>query len=137
MSKKNFFSLKLSPPFDRLGDAELTLLANLAVEKHFEPQSTVFRAGQPLKHLYITVRGQLVIHPSEEQVINLPKIFGYESLLFNRAIAHDIVAEMTEGASCLLFKRENFFTIAYECPDLILGFCQSPQTIQPSVLFIS
>ncbi|WP_204150525.1 cyclic nucleotide-binding domain-containing protein [Leptolyngbya sp. CCY15150] len=129
--KHHFFSLKLSPPFDRLNDPELILLANLAQERHYEPGSLVYRGGRPLSYLYITIQGSLCVQTSPP--IRLPRVFGEESLLFNRAIAHDLHADR-EGATCLLFRKENFFTMVYECPSLLLGFCHT--TVDTPSLFI-
>lgn len=130
--KHNFFSLKRSPPFDRLNDPELILLANLALERHYEPGSLVYRGGRSLSYLYITIQGNLCVHTSPHT--QLPRVFGQESLLFNRAIAHDLHAD-TEGATCLLFRKENFFTMVYECPSILLGFCQD--TVDTPSLFMT
>jgi signal-transduction protein with cAMP-binding, CBS, and nucleotidyltransferase domain len=126
-TKENFFTLKQSPPFDRLDDSELILLSNLAIEKYYSPGSIVCRGQQPLRYLYVTMNGSLWMTVND-QPIQLSNVFGHEFLLRNYTIAANVTADAEEGATCLLFKRENFFTIAYECPSLILGFCQNFST---------
>ncbi len=127
-TKENFFALKQSPPFDRLDDSELILLSNLAIDRYYPPASVICRGQRPLRYLYITTSGSLWT-TINGQSIQLSYVFGHEFLLQNRAIAADITAHPEQGVTCLLFKRENFFTIAYECPSLILGFCQNFPTL--------
>jgi signal-transduction protein with cAMP-binding, CBS, and nucleotidyltransferase domain len=129
----HFFSLKLTPPFDRLSDGELILLANLALERRYDPSAVVCQGGQPLRYLYVTVGGRLWMGGADLDPWPLPAVVGYESLLFNRAIAADLFADPQDGAICLLFRKETFFTMAYECPALILGFCHTPSD-RPSLL---
>jgi len=131
-TKENFFTLKQSPPFDRLDDSELILLANLAKVKPYPPGSIVCRGQQPLQYLYVIMKGSLWTI-LDDQSIQLPDVFGHEFLLQNHAIAANVTAHAEEGATCLLFKRENFFTIAYECPSLILGFCQNFSTFSSNL----
>ena len=49
--------------------------------------------------------------------------FGVHALLHGRNAAATLAAG-PDGATCLTIAASHFHTIAYECPDLLLGYLQ-------------
>lgn len=117
---ERLFALRAAPPFDRLRDSELALLAAVAQVRSYDPGETVLAEGKPLHHLFVVVEGEIRTAAGEP----VPPVFGEASLLFQLPLARALVAAPGTGATCLLIGRAHFFTAAYECPGLVVGFLE-------------
>lgn len=69
--------------FSLLGGEELTAIANLADEIEFEPQSTIFEAGDPGDFLYVVSEGEVHVTAQEKILATLETgaVFGEIALL--------------------------------------------------------
>jgi len=114
------FVLRSSPPFDRLRDSEVALIAEAMKVRRYGPGETICGVGQHLQKLYVVAEGGLTFDTGEA----LPTVFGLQSLLFDKPQEHTIVASSTDGACCLTIGKSGFFTMIYECPILIVEFLQ-------------
>jgi signal-transduction protein with cAMP-binding, CBS, and nucleotidyltransferase domain len=115
---EKIFALKSIAPFDVLRDSEIALIAQQARVRRFAGAEVIADPDRPLRKLHVVVDG------SVRRVGNIessPTVFGVEALLFSRGLDETIVAS-DEGATCLQIRRGNFFTIASECPGLLVGF---------------
>ncbi len=119
---ERFFALRDVPPFDRLYDSELLLIAGAAVERTYTPGHVIVSNNKLLKALFITVSGWL----EDETGRRLPQVFSPEFLLLGIPAENDIKASAEQGAVCLLISKGHFFTMLYECPALALGFSELP-----------
>jgi signal-transduction protein with cAMP-binding, CBS, and nucleotidyltransferase domain len=113
---EKMFALKSVAPFDTLRDGELALIAQEARVREFGPNEVVCGAEKPIRSLHVAVAGQ-VLRQGDSAVI---PIAGVTALLFNQETNEMLIAG-PEGATCLLIRRGNFFTIANECPNLLVG----------------
>jgi signal-transduction protein with cAMP-binding, CBS, and nucleotidyltransferase domain len=114
---EKIFALKSVPPFDVLRDSELALIAQEARVKQYAPSTAVSNADRPIRRLHVVTQGE--VRPAAGGDA-LP-VFGVKPLLFNQNAEEPLIAGV-DGATCLTIKRGNFFTIANECPGLIVGF---------------
>lgn len=114
---EKLLAFKARPPFDRLNDAELALLASIAHERTYAPGEQLLTRGSVLKRLYVVARGE---------VVGSAGLLGLFSLLFDEPIADDQIAGAAAGATCLIVGRSNFLTLVYEHPQLLTGFLESP-----------
>lgn len=105
-------------PFDRLSDAEATALAAVAVEQSREAGKVVSPANEPLKYLYIVVRGQ-VLHGEQP----LPAVFGGVAMATGATADVPLLAG-PDGVDLLLIARPHFFTLVAECPWLLMELAQ-------------
>ena len=114
------FALKALPPFDRLRDTELTLIASIGRVLHYEPGATVHPDEQPFHRLYLRLTGDwsAAAQPA-------PAILGVGSLLFGNPAPGPIVAGPA-GAVAVSIQKSQFHTIVNETPELLLGFLQQP-----------
>jgi len=116
---EKIFALKSIRPFDVLRDAEIALIAQEARIRKFEPAELVSGPDKPIRRLHVVTEGE--ISPVAGGA-GLP-LFGVKPLLFNQG-AGEMLRAGASGATCLTIKRGNFFTIANECPGLIVGFVE-------------
>jgi signal-transduction protein with cAMP-binding, CBS, and nucleotidyltransferase domain len=116
---EKIFALKSVRPFDVLRDSEIALIAQEARVRQFKPQETVSGAEKPIRRLHVVTAGEVTAASGGN---GLP-VFGVKPLLFNQG-ANEELAAGVDGATCLTIKRGNFFTIANECPGLIVGFIE-------------
>ena len=117
---ERIFRLRLVAPFDRLGDADLALIAEAAVLRRYEPGRRIASRGKPARALFVTLEGGLV----DGDGARLPDVLPLESLLLGSALSCDVLASAKEGAVCLLFNKGHVFTILHECPALTIGFVE-------------
>jgi signal-transduction protein with cAMP-binding, CBS, and nucleotidyltransferase domain len=123
------FILKKISPFDRLKDSQIAVIAEVAKEQVFEPDKIVSSKEKIQHRLYITIEGSIITEIDQKTI---PQIFGLESLLFDLPIS-DTLKASDEGAVCLVISKKHFFTIMYECPELVLGFLE--KTHHPTEYF--
>lgn len=110
-------ALKTTPPFDRLRDTELALVAAHASVREFAPGEIIHAGTDPFLHFFLLARGGWVC-PSLPPSPTL----GIGSLLFGLPAPGTVTADPASGAVCLVIGKSHFHTIAHECPDLILGY---------------
>jgi len=119
---ERFFKLQDVPPFDRLYDSELSLIAHATVQRTYEPGHVILSSNKMLKALFIVVEGWL----EDSEGHRLPQVFSPEFLLMGIPAESDVKASRERGAVCLLISKGHFFTMLYECPALALGFSELP-----------
>lgn len=117
---ERIFRLRSVAPFDRLTDAELALIADSAVLRHYQPGKRVVSRDKPARALFVTLHGSL----ADEQGRPLPDVLPMASLLSGKPLPCDILTSATDGAVCLLINKGHFFTILHECPALTIGFVE-------------
>lgn len=119
---EKMLALKRTPPFDRLYDAELTLIAEVARDRRYGPGEVVVSASRPLQNLYVVVEGGLRCADGSSAW----HVVGVESLLFDLPHAEDLTAAPGDGAACLLIAKSHFYTIVNACPELVVGLLDGP-----------
>ena len=112
------FALKSTPPFDRLRDEELALIADAAQERSYAPGAAVHADAEPFRQLYVLLEGAWQLADGRPA----PPVLGVGSLLFNQPAPGVVTADPTRGARCIAINRDHFHTICNECPELLLGF---------------
>lgn len=117
---ERIFRLRLVPPFGRLSDAELALIAQAAVLRRYEPGRRIWSRDKAARALFVTIEGGL----TDGGGARLPDVVPAEALLRGRPPAYDILAAPAGGAACLLISKGHFFTILHECPALTIGFIE-------------
>lgn len=110
-------ALKTTPPFDRLSDAELTLIAAHARVREFAPGEMIHAGTAPFLHFLLLAQGGWSC-PGQA----LTPTLGVGSLLFGLPSPGTVTADSASGAVCLVISKAHFHTIAHECPDLLLGY---------------
>jgi signal-transduction protein with cAMP-binding, CBS, and nucleotidyltransferase domain len=115
---EKFFALKSVPPFDRLRDSELALLAEVARVRRFAPGETVCAPERPLQRLLVVVQGGIA--PTAGG--GATDVLGVAALLFGVPIADTYTASPATGATCLLVSKGHFHTTVRECPELVAAF---------------
>jgi CRP-like cAMP-binding protein len=115
-----FFALKSVPPFDRLRDAELALIADVAQERTCAPGAVVHANAEPFRRLYVRLEGDWQFSDGQPA----PAVLGVGSLLFNQPAPGAVLAHPTRGARCAVIGKDHFHTICNECPELLLGFLE-------------
>ena len=119
---EKLFALEVTPPFDRLREDELALIAEIASARIYEPGDIVHHEHTAFNRIHILIKGAWM----DDAGRPLPPVLGVESLLLGRVAQSRIVAAPDTGAQCLLIERNHFFTIALECPELMLGLLEAP-----------
>jgi signal-transduction protein with cAMP-binding, CBS, and nucleotidyltransferase domain len=117
---EKLFALRATPPFDRLGDRELALLADVTRVRQYGPGESIGRAGEPLRRLHVVVEGGV----QDREGRAMPPVFGVGALLFHRPLAEALRAASPDGARCLLIQAGPFHTAIHECPGLLIGFLE-------------
>jgi signal-transduction protein with cAMP-binding, CBS, and nucleotidyltransferase domain len=117
---EKLFALKATPPFDRLRDGELALLADVARVRRYAPGEVIGAAGERLGRLHVVVDGRVQDQEGEA----IPPVFGVGALLFHRPLAETLSAAPPDGATCLMIHAGHFHTAINECPGLLAGFLE-------------
>lgn len=110
-------------PFHRLKDSEIAIISEATFTKTYEKDDVVVPSGKSMHSLLVTIDGSL-----SYQGKTLPKIFLLKSLWQDTPIRDNIVAK--SNVVLLGIPRSKFFTIAYECPDLMMGFCEMSEAME-------
>ena len=106
---ERLFALKSIPSFGQLSDAELAIIADIAVERIYKPGEPVCRSDTILESLYVVVDGTV----RDEQGAALPELIGPASLLFGLATTGPVNACSESGAVCLVVGKAHFFTLNF------------------------
>ena len=109
-------ALRGIPPFDRLGDNELLLVARAFGVRHYRAGQAVSVDDLPLERLHVVLDGALV-RPGGEPT---GTVVGAAALLLGRPL-ENLSASTEKGATCLVLSRSNLYTTVNECPALLLG----------------
>jgi signal-transduction protein with cAMP-binding, CBS, and nucleotidyltransferase domain len=121
---EKLFALKSTPPFDRLRDSELALIAEVARYRRYASGEIICSPSRPLRRLHLVVNGGI----RSTQGATAPRVFGVAAVLFDRAVPDSWRAVAPEGADCLLIQKGNFFTMIHECTSLAAGFLDESRT---------
>lgn len=105
--------LAATPPFDRLTERELLLVAEQTSVRRFGAGDYLMQAGDVAPCLFVQVSG--VVWAGEQKA---PALFDAPSALFSLAVEADYRAG-AGGAELLCIAKPHLFTIARECPDFI------------------
>ena len=109
------------PPFDRLDPDEVSTLASVASARRYEPGEVILAAGQPVGRITIVLEGSAQ-EDSEKVLGLLPALLGFPQAQTLHASA--------QGAMCLRIRRGQFYTIVFECPE-ILAWLLEKQGLTP------
>lgn len=112
---RNLLALRGVPPFPRLDDLELLLLAQHARRRAFAPGRIVLAAGSVAEHLFVAIGGGTLVDGAPA-----PKVFDAPGLLFGLAAGADHVAG-PDGLTALVIAKPHVFTLARECPEFVVG----------------
>ncbi|MEM8994529.1 MAG: hypothetical protein AAGF23_07025 [Acidobacteriota bacterium] len=116
-----FFALAATPPFDRLGSAELMPIAEVARRRTFPAGAPIGTPGRPLSKLYVVIEGDFEDGGGGRS----SHVAGLGGVLQDRPRAAPLRAG-DSGATVLLFERGHVFTILFACPGLTLGLADLP-----------
>ncbi|GAB1488827.1 hypothetical protein MASR2M8_12740 [Opitutaceae bacterium] len=118
-------ALRKIPPFDRLSEAELILIAEVAELRLFEPGQIAHNSGSPLGCLWVTIAGELIAEDGRPA----GQINGLSALLAN-ALTPGLRAGPA-GAEILVITKGYFFTLTRECPAFVLGLLTAGHSRAP------
>jgi CBS domain-containing protein len=88
--------VRTHPPFDRLDEAELVLVAQSLQPAHFSHgQQILMRRGSPSQYLYIIREGAVRLEREGQvaQLLEEGELFGYVSLLGQASPSFDVITE--------------------------------------------
>lgn len=112
---RRMLALRPIAPFDRLSEAELTLIAEVAEPRLAGAGEILHLGGAPLTCLWVTIEGGLV----REDGTAAGRVNGLSALL-----SHAPTPELRagpDGARILVLTKGYFFTLTRECPAFVLG----------------
>ena len=108
---QRYFALRTVVPFNRLSREELMTIAEACRHRRYEPGEIVHPGDEAARRVSVLVNGTL--SGSEDQ------INGALGVLLRTPFAAPILAG-AGGATCLVLSRSRFFTIVYECPEILV-----------------
>ena len=134
LSEKIFY-LRSLPFFSSLSYSELIAIAKISTQKTFTAGEIVYSKGSVPQRLSLTVSGSLTIieEACSEGIEVASETLGIAALLFNLPLSKKCIASPS-GFCCLQIKRNNFFSIINECPDLLLDFMETLNATQTSTI---
>ncbi|HEY0966693.1 MAG TPA: hypothetical protein VGD88_04840 [Opitutaceae bacterium] len=112
---RRMLALRTIPPFDRLSETELTLIAEVAEPRQIAPNDIAHNGDSSLNCLWVTVAGELL----DEDGRPAGRVNGLSALLTN-ALTPELRAGPA-GAQILVITKGYFFTLTRECPAFVLG----------------
>jgi signal-transduction protein with cAMP-binding, CBS, and nucleotidyltransferase domain len=124
------FGLKSIPLFRGLRDSEIVLIAEASSVRYYKPGEVVCSSEKPLQRLHIIINGS--VHGAGG--IKVPPVFSVSALLFGLPVIETLRASETEGATCLLLSKGNFYTTINECPVLIANLLEFNDTDELLIL---
>ncbi len=114
-------SLKQIPLFALLDDDELAVLAAQVELKQFAPRQRIYKMGEPGKHAYVMMSGQVrvttVDEDHQEVVVDEPRegeFFGFASML--EQTPHQTTALAIEETACLEISRDDIAVLLQRKP---------------------
>lgn len=113
---ERLFALRVRPPFDRVGLAELAAIAQRMAERAYPPHALLMPAGRPPDDLLIVIAGEALRADGRPA----PAVLGLAGLLFGLRAETDFTAGPT-GATVLALSREHLFTVLTACPEVLAG----------------
>lgn len=115
-----FFALQETPPFDRLRESELALIADVALERTYAPGEAVHPGREPFSRLYVLLEGQWQYADGQPA----PRLLGVGSLLFDQPASGAVTAHPDVGARVVTIGKSHFHTICNQCPEVLLGLLE-------------
>jgi CRP/FNR family transcriptional regulator, cyclic AMP receptor protein len=113
--------LKHVPLFALLDDDELAVLASQVELRRFAPRQRIYKMGDPGKHAYILLSGNVQIttidEDNQEVIVDQPghgEFFGFASMLDQTP--HQTNALALEECSCVEVSRDNIATLLCKKP---------------------
>src|SRR3984957_13516407 len=104
--------LRQIPLFALLDDEEIAVLAAQVEVKQFAPRQRIYKMGEPGKHAYVMMSGQVrvttVDEDHQEVVVDEPRegeFFGFASML--EQTPHHTTALAIEETACLEISRDD------------------------------
>src|ERR1700685_1148793 len=114
-------ALKKIPLFALLDDDELAVLAAQVELKQFAPRQRIYKMGEPGKHAYVMMSGQVrvttVDEDHQEVVVDEPRegeFFGFASMLGQTP--HQTPALAIEETACLEISRDDIAVLLQRKP---------------------
>ena len=117
--------LKNAPLFSALDSEELAALAEITLQKEYQPGETLFEQGETAHHLYVLVEGEVEVRrkvDSQERTVSKMggnEVFGEMSLLDDEPRSATIRA--LGPTAVLKVDRENFRELIQERPQIALA----------------
>jgi signal-transduction protein with cAMP-binding, CBS, and nucleotidyltransferase domain len=112
-------TLRACPPFDRLTDTELGLVAAHVTRRRFAPGALILADEAIAERIFVLAAGAVEIAVGAAPP-PAPTLFDVASALFGLPVRGDYRAG-AEGAEVLCLAKPHLFTLARECPDFIVG----------------
>src|SRR5271155_4915450 len=113
--------LKHVPLFALLDDDELAVLAAQVELKKFAPRQRIYKIGDPGKHAYILMSGQVQVttvdEDHQEVLVDQPghgEFFGFASML--EQTVHQTNAFAVEESECIEISRDNIAILLQRKP---------------------
>jgi CRP/FNR family transcriptional regulator, cyclic AMP receptor protein len=113
--------LKHVPLFALLDDDEIAVLAAQVDLKIFDPRQRIYKIGDPGKHAYILLSGNVQVttvdEDHQEVLVDQPghgQFFGFASML--EQTAHQTSAFAVEKATCVEISRDDIATLLQRKP---------------------
>ncbi len=111
---ERMFALKKEACFKSQSDYDLARIADVAIEKFYNPGELISETEQTLRCVYVVTNGS--VESSSGRIIS--SFFGTASVLLNMPIKSELRAG-PEGVRCLLIEKGVFFTIVFQCPSIL------------------
>lgn len=108
-------------PFDQLSENELLLIADVSSYMESQPGEKICSIDNGLTDLIILLDGILLNEFNEK--LNY-SIIGLSQLITDLAKPLEITSDPEKPAKLLTIKKEHFYTIIQECPQLNFGFME-------------
>ena len=123
-------SLRESPLFGQLSDAQREAIAGDMIERRYAPGDVIFYEGDPGQALYLLASGQvrIFVHGAEGSETSVI-VFGRSGEMFGElAVVDGLPRSATAVAmgqtTLYLLSRDNFRTHMQQCPQFALNFMQ-------------
>jgi signal-transduction protein with cAMP-binding, CBS, and nucleotidyltransferase domain len=116
---QKLFALRAVRPFDRLEANEAVLIARVARARAYPPGAVIHPGGAPLGRLLVLTEG--AVRDGLGGAVG--PIIGVRSLLHDLA-SPPLAADPAAGARLLELSKRHFYTLARECPALVIGLIE-------------
>jgi signal-transduction protein with cAMP-binding, CBS, and nucleotidyltransferase domain len=103
------------PPFNRLTDGELLIIAGVTAVRRHRGGETIAAEGAILDRLLVLVEGAFDGVPAAQ------RLFGAAGILFERPMESALRVAADHEALLLVISRGHFHTIINECPEILRG----------------
>jgi len=111
---EKIFILKSMSPFNKLEDSELILTANITKIKKYNKGDIILAKDVYVYSISMFIEGEATTTSGNR----VDKLFGIKEILEDKTFVEDIIA--TTSVKIMTISKAHFFTLIYECPDLLL-----------------